>query len=229
MKIGGRCAVCSVQKEVGYDRALPTAVGQAFLLSDDRSCIMKFPKAYVIALVFGAWVLMMGVTALVVLRLFSFNYNTIPQDGMYPSMPAGSHFFTRRNPYDNIHDVKRGDVVVFTRETNNGTVKFIWRVVGLPSDFVEISNEAVSLNGTPLKHETLRKEGQYLIVREWNGEVSYEVAYSQTLDRMEPPPVPAMKVPEDHLFLLGDNRYMAEDSTFIGPVPFSSVVEKKIF
>lgn len=172
---------------------------------------------------------MMGFTSLVVLRLFFFNYNTIPQDGMYPGMPAGSRFITRRNPYRNIHDVKRGDVVVFTRGTNNGTNKYIWRVVGLPGDLVEVSNEAVSLNGQALKHETVRKEGQYLIVREWSGDASYEVAYNQTLDRSEPPPIASMKVPSDHLFLLGDNRYMAEDSTFIGPVPFSSVVEKKIF
>lgn len=190
---------------------------------------MKFPKAYVIASVFGAWVILMGFTTLVVLRIFFFNYNKIPQDGMYPGMPAGTRFVTRRNPYHNIHDVKRGDVVVFTRETNNGTYKYIWRVVGLPGDFVEVSNEALSLNGQALKHETVRKEGEYLIVREWNGDVSYEVAYSQTLDRAEPPPIASMKVPSDHLFLLGDNRYMAEDSTFIGPVPFASIVEKKIF
>lgn len=172
---------------------------------------------------------MMGLTSLIILRLFFFNYNKIPQDGMYPGMPAGTRFFTKRNPYHNIYDVKRGDVVVFVRETDNGAYEYIWRVVGLPGDLVEVANGAVSLNGRALKHETVRKEGQYLIVREWNGDVSYEVAYNQTLDRMEPPPISSMKVPSDHLFLLGDNRYMAEDSTFIGPVPFASIVGKKIF
>lgn len=118
---------------------------------------------------------------------------------------------------------------MFSQRTNNGTYKYVWRVVGLPNDSVEVSNEVVRLNGQALKHETVRKEGQYLIVREWNGDVSYEVAYNQTLDRSELPPVTSMKVPGDQLFLLGDNRYMAQDSTFSGPVPFTSIVEKKSF
>ncbi|HEV7796575.1 MAG TPA: signal peptidase I [Pyrinomonadaceae bacterium] len=190
---------------------------------------MKLQKPFTIALVLVASVIMMGFTGLIVLRLFFFNYNTIPQDGMYPGMPTGSRFITRRHPYQSISEIKRGDVVVFTRETSlNGTHKYIWRVVGLPADLVEVSNEAVKLNGQALKHETVRKEGQYLIVREWNGDVSYEVAYNQALDRSDPP-IASMTVPRDHLFLLGDNRYMAEDSTFIGSVPFSSIVEKKIF
>ena len=190
---------------------------------------MTVPKAYVIAPILIAGVIIMGFASLVILRLFFFNYNRIPQDGMYPGMPAGSRFITKRNPYHNIQDIKHGDVVVFTRETNNGTYQYVWRVVGLPGDLVEVSNEAVRLNGQALKHETVRKEGQYLIVREWNGDVSYDVAYNQMLDRSEPPPIASMKVPGDHLFLLGDNRYMAEDSTFIGPVPFASILEKKIF
>ncbi len=148
---------------------------------------------------------------------------------MFPGLPAGSRVFTLRRPYQSVNDVKRGDVVVFTRDVGGSTYKYIWRVVGLPGDLVEVSNEAASLNWHALKHETVRKEGQYLIVREWNGDVSYEIAYNQMLDRSEPPPIASMRVPGDHLFLLGDNRYMAEDSTFIGPVPFASIVEKKIF
>jgi len=167
--------------------------------------------------------------ATILLSLPNLNYLTIPQNGMFPGLPAGSRLLTVKRPYKSINDVSRGDVVVFTRDIGGRTFKYIWRVVGLPGDLVEVANEALTLNGQALKHETVRKEGQYLIVREWNGSVSYEVAYNQTLDRAEPPPIASMKVPPDHLFLLGDNRYMAEDSTFVGPVPFASVVEKKIF
>jgi len=195
----------------------------------DRQLIMKVPKAYVIVPIVISGVMIMSFAGLITLRLFFFNYNRIPQDGMYPGMPIGSGFITRRNPYHNIHDIKRGDVVVFTRETDNGRYKYVWRVVGLPGDLVEVSTEAVRLNGHALKHETVRKDGQYLIIREWIDDVSYDVAYNQTLDRSEPPPFPSMKVPNDHLFLLGDNRSKAEDSTFIGSVPFASIVEKKIF
>jgi len=179
--------------------------------------------------IFLGLVVVLGVAATIVLRFVVINYATIPQDGMFPGLPAGSRFFTFRHPYQSINDVKRGDVVVFTRDVAGNTHRYIWRVVGLPGDLVEVSKEALSLNGHALKHKTVRKEGQYLIVREWNGDVSYEVAYHQALDRSEPPPISSMKVPPDHLFLLGDNRGNAVDSTFTGPVPFSSIVEKKIF
>lgn len=190
---------------------------------------MNRRKVYVIALVLAMSGIMMVLTCLVILRLFYFNYNTIPQNGMYPGLPARSRFITRRNPYQNVHDIKRGDVVVFVRETDLGTYKYVWRVVGLPGDLVEVSNDSVSLNGHALKHEVVRNEGQFLIVREWNGDVSYEVAYDQTLDRTEPPPFASMKVPDDHVFLLGDNRYSAQDSTVVGAVPFASIVERKVF
>jgi signal peptidase I len=179
--------------------------------------------------IFLGLVLVLGLAATIAFRFLIINYVTIPQDGMFPGLPAGSRFITLRRPYNSIDDVKRGDVVIFKRDVGGATQRYIWRVVGLPGDFVEVSNEALSLNGQALKHETVRKEGEYLIVREWNGDVSYEVAYSQTLDRAEPPPIASLKVPSDHLFVLGDNRYMAEDSTFIGPIPFASIVEKKIF
>jgi signal peptidase I len=194
-----------------------------------RGKFMVIQRKHAILISLLAVMALVGLAGPIVLRLFFFNYSRIPQNGMYPGIPAGRLFVSKKRPYRNVSEVMRGDVVVFTRDVGGSTYRYIWRVVGLPGDLVEVSNEAVSLDGHPLKHETVRKEGQYLIVREWNGDVSYEVAYNQTLDRAEPPPIASMKVPGDHLFLLGDNRYMAEDSTFIGPVPFSSIVEKKIF
>ena len=174
-------------------------------------------------------VVVLGLAATIVLRFFVINWVTIPEDGMFPGLPAGSWFLTLRRPYRSVNDIKRGDVVVFNRDVGGTTYQYVWRVVGIPGDLVEVSNQGLSLNGQALKHETVSDKGQYLIVREWNGDVSYEVAYNRMLDRAEPPPIASMKVPDDHLFLLGDNRYMAEDSTFIGPIPFSSIVERKIF
>lgn len=190
---------------------------------------MKVGKVQAVAAVSLACLVTMGFGTLIVLRLFFFNYAVLPQDGMYPGMPIGSRFITRRNPYNSIQEIKRGDIVVFNKVVGGSNSKYVWRVVGLPGDLVEVSNESVRLNGQVLRHDPVRQEGEFLIVREWNGDVSYEVAYTRMLDRAEPPPIASIRVPNDHLFVLGDNRYMAEDSTFIGPIPFASVIEKKVF
>ena len=149
---------------------------------------------------------------------------------MYPSLPTGARFITRRHPYKNVSEVKRGDVVVFTRSAaGQGQVaKYIWRVVALPEDRIEISEDSVIINSQALKHERIRQEGNFVIVREWNDGVSYEVAYDQTADWSQRQEV-SLAVPRNHLFLLGDNRANALDSSIIGPIPFDSVVEKKIF
>lgn len=172
--------------------------------------------------------LFIGMIGAVVLRFYVFNYSRIPQGGMFPSIPMGSLFVSLRNPYQTINDVRLGDVVVFTRELNGNTYKYIWRVVGLPGDLVEVSRDAVLLNGQALKHEHIRKEGDFLIFREWNGDASYEVAYDQTADHAEPP-YASSTVPPNHVFVLGDNRNQAQDSTYVGAIPFESIVEKKIF
>lgn len=164
----------------------------------------------------------------VVLRFYLFNYSRIPQDGMFPSIPAGSLFVSSRKPYQTINDVRPGDVVVFTRELDGNRYKYIWRVVGLPGDLIEVSRDAVLLNGRALKHERVRKEGDFLIFREWNGDASYEVAYDQTADQPDAP-YASTTVPPNHVFVLGDNRNRAQDSTYVGSIPFESIVEKKIF
>ena len=168
-----------------------------------------------------------AITGAIVLKLFFFNFLIVPQDGMYPGIPAGSIFFTKRKPYGNVADVKRGDVVVFTRMEKGNNYKFVWRVVGLPGDNVEVSSDSVLINGQELKHDQLRKEGNFLIYRELNGNVSYEVAYDQSAKRY--PSKTSIDVPPNHVFVLGDNRYEAMDSTYFGPIPFESITEKKMF
>ena len=169
-----------------------------------------------------------GVLSLLALRLFFFNYSQIPQDGMFPSMPAGTRIISRRRPYRDINQVKRGDVVIFTRDLDGQTFKCVWRVVGLPGDQVEIADDAVKINGLLLKHEQVRQQENFSIVREWNGEASYEIAYDQSAEESQKPHA-SLTVPPDQVFVLGDNRRHAQDSIYNGPIPFSSIVEKRVF
>ena len=189
---------------------------------------MASRKLILIPVVTGGLVVL-GLASAVVLRLFFGWYATIPQNGMYPGMPAGSYFVTKKSPYLNITEIQRGDIVVFSRTEDGRTYEFVWRVIGLPGDELSVGKDTVSINGQNLRHETVREEDEFRIVREWNGDASYEVAYAETFDGDEPLPYANCKVPGDHFFVLGDNRNQAQDSTYVGPIPFTSIVGKKIF
>jgi len=66
------------------------------------------------------WSVVIVVLALLALKTFFIGYYRIPQNGMYPTLPAGSLMFTIKRPYSDISSVKRGDIVVFVREQNGG-------------------------------------------------------------------------------------------------------------
>jgi len=93
------------------------------------------------------WSVVIVVLALLALKTFFIGYYRIPQNGMYPTLPAGSLMFTIKRPYSDISSVKRGDIVVFVREQNWGPYNYIWRVIGLPGDKVETSGESLMING----------------------------------------------------------------------------------
>jgi signal peptidase I len=101
----------------------------------------------------------------------------------------------------------RGDVVVFTPPSPGQDKPYIKRVIGLPGDTVEIRDDGVSVNDTLINEPYL--EGATTSCR--SGGASY---------------CGPLTVPEDSIFVLGDNRNNSEDSRFFGPVPESNIIGK---
>jgi len=163
---------------------------------------------------------------LLAVKTFFIGYYRIPQNGMYPTLPAGSSLFAAKRPYSGASSVKRGDIVVFTREENGERYNFIWRVVALPGDTVEASGESLAINGKPVSRQRIRESDAKTVFREQIGDASYEVAYESSPS--SPPPGVSITVPVDHFFVMGDNRFDARDSRYFGPIPFKSIVGKKL-
>jgi signal peptidase I len=162
----------------------------------------------------------------VVLRLFIGWFFVIPQNGMYPGLPAGTRGFGLYHPYGDVSEVARGDIIMFARTDNGQRYVYIWRVVGLPGETVALEGDRLIVNGEEVLREKVRSEGDLQIYRETCGGAVYEVALGDDL----PPDIPksvTVTVPPDHLFVLGDNRHHAIDSRVFGPIPFSSIVAKK--
>ena len=164
--------------------------------------------------------------AILALKTFFIAYYRIPQNGMYPGLPAGSSVFAAKRPYSSPSSVKRGDIVVFVREENGQRYNYIWRVVALPGEKVEASGESLTVNGKAVRRQHLREADGKTIFREKIGDIPYEVAFDGS-PRSRPPDT-SITVPPDQFFVMGDNRFDARDSRYFGPITFSSIVGKKL-
>lgn len=153
-------------------------------------------------------------------------FSVIPQNGMYPSMPAGSWLFSVKKPYRDISQVPRGDVVIFDRIEGGKSFHFIWRVVGLPGETIEIAGDKLIINGQEVTREMLRTDGNFQIYRETNGNASYDVAYTSQRPTIIPGSL-KVTIANDQLFVMGDNRHNALDSRSFGPIQFASITGKK--
>jgi len=129
-----------------------------------------------------------AIAVLLLGRAFVLDYYEIPQNGMYPGLPADSLVFGYKLAYSNPSDVQRGDIVIFKQEVKGQSYTYIWRVVGLPGETVEAAGESLVVDGEAAKRDRVR----------------------------------------DHFFVMGDNRFRAKDSRSFGPIPFNSIVARKL-
>ena len=159
-------------------------------------------------------------------KTFLIAHYRIPQNGMYPDLPAGSGFWAYKCAYSVPTQVRRGDVVVFNHVENGTAYIYIWRIVGLPGDTVVAAGESLTVNGRLVLRERIREEQSAVICREKIDDATFEVAFLRSPKQR--PPDASIKVPPDHFFLMGDNRLAAYDSRYFGPVSFESIIGKKL-
>jgi signal peptidase I len=149
---------------------------------------------------------------------------------------------------------KRGDVVVFRHPTEDSDL--IKRVIGLPGDTVELRGGELILNGRPVPRQALAPYrlpisantpckaaplATPLVVQRGDEAFCAFPAYRETLPggpsytvldqtASEADDFGPVKIPPDHVFLMGDNRDDSLDSRFpaevggIGMVPTENLI-----
>ena len=136
---------------------------------------------------------------------------------------------------------ERGDVIVF-RFPNDESQDYIKRVIGLPGDHISYYNRRLSVNGKALEIETDRvyeglgdangmynasgcdrANAQCQVYVEHIGDISYTVMTNPSSTYSVNGEI---FVPEDHYFVMGDNRDHSNDSRLWGFVPEKNLVGK---
>ena len=168
------------------------------------------------------WGLILGALLLAFLiKTFVVQAFYIPSGSMIPTLEIGDRVLVEKLSL-RLRDPQRGEIIVFQRPgaeraragvggqlrsfleglglvQPDADIDLIKRVIGLPGETVEVRKGVVFVNGKRLREPYARPE-----------------------TRSFPPTV----VPENQLFMMGDNRMNSQDSRFpeLGTVPLDNVV-----
>jgi signal peptidase I len=118
---------------------------------------------------------------------------------MQPTLYEGNIVLVNKLAYK-FGDMKTGDVVIF-HDPHNREEDFIKRLIGKPGDLVVVREGEVYVNGNPLDEPYIASQPVY------SG---------------------SWEVPQDSIFVLGDNRNQSSDSHSWGFVPLTDVVGKAL-
>lgn len=154
----------------------------------------------------------------VVVRTFVFQTFWIPSPSMSTTLVKDDRVLVNKLSY-RLHDPNRGDVIVFERPPNEqGNIKdLIKRVVGLPGERVSIIDGTVRINGRVL-------EEPYTHGLPTEPKVGCGLGDTTGIDTEE-----GFTIPEDHLFVMGDNRTNSQDGRCFGPIDEDLVVGRAFF
>ena len=153
-----------------------------------------------------------------------------------PTFSSGDKVIINRSAYDitlpfsnlkfiSISQPQRGDMVLCKVKKRDNGDYWLKRIIGLPGDTIELKQNKIYINRTPLKYEFLTKEsfeplkeniiGVY-IARESGLGLLHNISFSNKYGLL--PNYGPIIVKQNHYFVLGDNRDNSLDSRLFGSV-----------
>jgi signal peptidase I len=199
----------------------------------------------------GSWELVKSVVVAILLflliRTFLLQAYTIPSGSMEDTLLIGDYLMANNAIYGAhipltgwrtpaFREPKNSDVVVFRPAYNQPVIDVVKRVVGVPGDTLEMIERVLHRNGQALDESyvdphylpdmPMPSEGfpNYRWHLEMMPARAERASYAPTRDNWGP-----LVVPEEHFFLLGDNRDQSLDSRYAGPIPRAEIRGRAIF
>jgi signal peptidase I len=164
-------------------------------------------------------VVVVALVVAIVLRTFVVQTFYIPSGSMLPTLQVGDRILVNKLSY-HLHNVGRGDIVVFSRpaleeEACAGPLvnDLVKRVIGLPGETISLSQGRVLINGQILNEPWIHNQANTFPGPD---DTPYSLSKPFT-------------VPAGEYYLLGDNRSNSCDSRYWGPVSRSLIVGKVVF
>jgi len=146
-----------------------------------------------------------AVLAALLVKTFLFQAFRIPSESMVPTLLVGDRVLVNKVSYK-LHEVHRGDVVVFTRPEQlenpggNEPEDLIKRVVAVGGDTVVARDGVLYVNNQPMTEPYVQPG-----------------AGTFRLDE-------AVTIPEGQVFVMGDNRENSQDSRYFGPISTDTII-----
>ncbi len=155
------------------------------------------------------FVVVVAIGAAMLIRLFLFQQYYIDGPSMQTTLMPQDRVLVNKMSYK-LHDIHRGDVIVFDRVTNQVQHDdLIKRVLGLPGETLEIRSCIVYIDGVQVDEPYLNPEQ--------TSQIEPSARCGSHTD-MAP-----IEVPEDMVFVMGDNRVQSLDSRVFGPIDTDKV------
>ena len=187
-----------------------------------------------------------AVFAALLIRSFLFEPFSIPSGSMYPNLLVGDYLFVSKYSYGfSKHSLpfsipliperiffkepKRGEIVVFKTPEDNKT-DYIKRLIALPGDKIKLVSNTIYLNGKEIKQlnprEEMYKDIEVSKLQETLPNTNtYDIyEFKKNSIFIDTNNFKEFIVPDEHYFVIGDNRDNSQDSRFIGPVPKENLV-----
>jgi signal peptidase I len=180
-------------------------------------------------------IVLLLITSVVVYSVLFLSTARVPTGSMANTIIPGDYIVVKKRAFGAI---RRGNLILF-RYPEDPSVTYLFRVIGLPGEKIEIKDRSVLIDGRelPERRVTVRFDldrlnmGLEEISAEGDG--PYRVFYSER-DGLRESDLPSggygtaspFQIPDNQYFVMGDNRDNSQDSRFWGTVSNPAIVGK---
>ncbi len=174
-------------------------------VSVDRAAPAPAPRKKKHGNAFTEWIIVIGVavSAALLVRAFVLQQFAVSGYSMISTLHDGDRVLVNKLSY-RLHDPRRGDVVVLKTLENASERDLIKRVVALPGERVEYRSCVLYIDGREVVEPYLDPA---VVTSTSCGE-----AYASEV------------VPDDTVFVMGDNRPGSKDSRSLGPITYDNLI-----
>lgn len=137
-----------------------------------------------------------------VIRAFFLESRFVPSPSMVPTIQVQDRFLLNKTAYW-FKTPQRYEIVIFKPPARAGVKEdFVKRIIGLPGETIRIHNGVVYINDQPLPEPYITPDRAP--IREFGPYI----------------------IPDEDVFVMGDNRNNSQDSRYWGPLPLENIKGK---